>query len=1480
VKVVRLELPGPLEKVDVRFSGKSTFESVRLAPVGPGCLQGLDVPDTSRPVLDNALYSKDRLLPAADHRLFKLGEGQDEQGEHVWVYELQLYPLRYNPARSTAVLQGECELGLHYKTAPAPAPSARGPDERYIIITSTAVNASGALAPLTAWKTKKGLPARVYEVSWIAANYQGFDTPEKIRNFLMEKYSQNYMQWVLLVGDNDTVPTRLVKDPNPVAPFDDGWIPADSYYACLDATTNWDTYNSNHVYGEFVDTNFDGLYEATDLDDAIQDVWIGRFSSSDIARVTAWANNAVAYEKSTTGAWMNSCMLIAPNAGTMGTAMNTAAKMEEYINKTGQGYYGYLGSYYGKIVSSGVIRRLYEQTGTLSRGAVISSINSGIAFGTWIAPGNATSISSSSLGTLFGNSDVAGLNNGAAKPVLFGMSSSAGRFDDTECLGEALTENNINNGAMGFIGASRVTTGLATPNYPGGGLGNGTAVQMDFLYQMQLGRQYDASLLSMGKTLGYAKRGYRDVQIDANALIFIHDYTIKAFYEYNLLGEPNSPVWTDVGGIFNPTTMVSEDATFKNVSILVRSMLNVPMNHTLVCLENATANCYQYTETSIDGWANFSIPKTMMYGNIVITRPDFTPYDTPDIFLDDRYAPYTDWVYTPAMPDGKANWWKTAPTVRLIPEQGVATYYHWDGGADEPYTGQQFTAPEGLHTLYFHSVDWRGNKEGEKTLIFKVDSQVPNTTMVVSPQSPDGQNGWYVSQPTVTLSLAGDAGSPAQIKYRLDSDPDYYTYGDPLPIEDGQHTLYFFAQDDAGNKERDRTLVVKVDTVAPSSTATVTPAKPDGQNGWYVKEPSILFFADDANGPRIRYWWDGGAPENASVSSSIKALQGNHTLGFQGVDEAGNAEEPKNLTIKFDSKVPSTNITTDPAAPDGMNGWFITRPTLAFDTGDPAVVQYKWNNEPFACATGPLLVPEGTSTLSYFAVDEAGNKEPVRLAGFKVDTSVPSTNLTVSPADRGDQWYTKKPRVKLANPENCTINFYWGTEIDKVQKYVREFEVPEGRSILHYWSIDEAGNKEGEKTKGFDVDSLAPSVSFTLSAPSIDVGGSVTFELKGTDPNGVTHFYVDFGDGNNSGWVQSLTVTHTYTGAGFYNATCQGRDPAGNVGNAAAKQIEVKSAYVPPVVKPPPEEPGTNWMLIGGVIAVLAVIGLVAAVAVRRRKPKDDFFVKEQQAKEKLKETMPAYDFDAGRTGTAAAETASYAVAAETAPAGAAAPAADSRFFNCPKCGNEVEKGAEYCYTCGERFKKGGPGGGQPPAQPAYEAPAQQVYEAPAQPAYEAPAQQIYEAPAQPAYEAPAQQVYEAPAQPVPRSAAPAPARHDELDDIMSRLESISHPAAAPAPARAAPARQTLPPPPPAAHAPAQHRPAPPPAAGPAQAAAASAQAGTGKMCPKCGAEMSRLVDLPGAQGEQLRKLNARGQHAFQCRKCNHFEVSAWNPGS
>jgi predicted nucleic-acid-binding Zn-ribbon protein len=333
--------------------------------------------------------------------------------------------------------------------------------------------------------------------------------------------------------------------------------------------------------------------------------------------------------------------------------------------------------------------------------------------------------------------------------------------------------------------------------------------------------------------------------------------------------------------------------------------------------------------------------------------------------------------------------------------------------------------------------------------------------------------------------------------------------------------------------------------------------------------------------------------------------------------------------------------------------------------------------------------------------------------------------------------------------------------------------------------------------------------------------------------------------------------------------------------------LEIKAPYVPPIIKPtPPTEEKTNWLPIaaGAIIALVAVAGIAAFAVSRRKSRGPPAPTSEEKAEmERKKALMPTWAGDQGAAGGAGgftggvvdrdlgrSGTAGYpAPSAETTPSG-------GRTSSCPKCGNEVEADADYCYTCGERWGKKGEKTAETDLYKTAPAP-RSPPQPPSPPMEEAP---VYTPePAQ-------QEIAEAQAVPVETPAAPS--KEGDLDDILGQLQSMSAPAPAPPP-RQPPARPAQPP----AHTTVQARPAqaavthqapraapPPPAMQPATTAtaqtAATAQGGTGKSCPKCGKEMARLVELPGAQNEQLKRLNAKGQHAFQCRSCGHFEISKW----
>ena len=100
---------------------------------------------------------------------------------------------------------------------------------------------------------------------------------------------------------------------------------------------------------------------------------------------------------------------------------------------------------------------------------------------------------------------------------------------------------------------------------------------------------------------------------------------------------------------------------------------------------------------------------------------------------------------------------------------------------------------------------------------------------------------------------------------------------------------------------------------------------------------------------------------------------------------------------------PATQIVVTPANPDGLNGYYKTRPTVTLTASsvadpNPFIYYYFDNNIPVVYTGQTITVPEGFHTLFYFAVDSEGRQEGVRSTQFMVDIVPPQLVIT-SPTD-------------------------------------------------------------------------------------------------------------------------------------------------------------------------------------------------------------------------------------------------------------------------------------------------------------------------------------------------------------------------------------------------------------------------------------------------------------------------------------------------
>lgn len=114
---------------------------------------------------------------------------------------------------------------------------------------------------------------------------------------------------------------------------------------------------------------------------------------------------------------------------------------------------------------------------------------------------------------------------------------------------------------------------------------------------------------------------------------------------------------------------------------------------------------------------------------------------------------------------------------------------------------------------------------GAALIAYLNDTTPPVSTLSISPDTPNGANGYYVTAPSVTLTATDGAASSGvrSLTYQIDGGVTT-TYTAPVTIADGSHTLTYYATDNAGNAETPRSLQLAVDTTGPVITVTAPSA--------------------------------------------------------------------------------------------------------------------------------------------------------------------------------------------------------------------------------------------------------------------------------------------------------------------------------------------------------------------------------------------------------------------------------------------------------------------------------------------------------------------------------------------------------------------------------------------------------------------------------------------------------------------------------
>jgi cytochrome c len=352
----------------------------------------------------------------------------------------------------------------------------------------------------------------------------------------------------------------------------------------------------------------------------------------------------------------------------------------------------------------------------------------------------------------------------------------------------------------------------------------------------------------------------------------------------------------------------------------------------------------------------------------------------------DTEAPVTTATTDPA----GVEWSKSPVTVTLAATDSGSgvdrTEYAVDGGTWTRYTAPFVVGSDGTHQVTYRSADKAGNVETTKTLTVKVDATAPTATAATTPAAPDGQNGWFVSSVSVTVTAADATSGIAKTEVSVDNGP-WTAYTDPVSIAaDGSHTVAYRSTDVAGNTFTG-SLPVNKDATAPLTAAQFAAPNDDGWHNGAI--PVTLSAVDTASGvASTQYSLDGGPWKPYTEPVNVTG-DGTHTVAYRSADRAGNVEQQKAATVKIDGTKPTilvSGVANGQIYGDSQDlriSWQAVDPTSGIKTVTGAL-----DGKAYLSGSLQPLFELGLSihSLSVTAVDKAGN-QTVQTVMFGVTTS-------------------------------------------------------------------------------------------------------------------------------------------------------------------------------------------------------------------------------------------------------------------------------------------------------------------------------------------------------------------------------------------------------------------------------------------------------------------------------------------------------------
>jgi subtilase family serine protease/flagellar hook assembly protein FlgD len=408
-----------------------------------------------------------------------------------------------------------------------------------------------------------------------------------------------------------------------------------------------------------------------------------------------------------------------------------------------------------------------------------------------------------------------------------------------------------------------------------------------------------------------------------------------------------------------------------------------------------------------------------------------------------------------------------------------------------------------MYRLYLRFVA-EGSGMTLSTTAVTVKDGTPPLVTIVSPQAGLTYNA------TVPLAVlaSDDASGVEKIEYRIDdgvwkllpiADPAsgrYAAMWEPDFAVDSFHTVSFRGSDRAENVSLpvSVSILIQMDSTPPVTFLSIGDPRATTSTTTFVSSVTqfTLSATDDYSGvARAEYRIDGGAW--VPYTPFAIAVEGAHTIGYRSIDNAGNTEKEKNVSVTTDNTSPATVITASDHLTSGVINTVSPKTIFTLSATDTlsgvAKIWYRIDGSQWQPYSDPFTLAEmaaGSHSIVFSSEDNVGNAEPEKSTNVTLIAMDVVKEISLDPSVLVGAWQDQGNKVKKQGAidvlssvlTSLGVNFHVATTGDDFKASLRS-----GR-FTTYLLVDYRDEKVGGELR--EAVNNGDSLIFIKTRPSTD----------------------------------------------------------------------------------------------------------------------------------------------------------------------------------------------------------------------------------------------------------------------------------------------------------------------------------------------------------------------------------------------------------